>query len=57
MESYTQLIHEERYQIHALTKAGHNQLEIARMLGCNKSSIDQESRCNKGFRVHRPNKA
>ncbi|WP_153041610.1 helix-turn-helix domain-containing protein, partial [Solemya velesiana gill symbiont] len=38
---YTQLIQEERYQIHALMKAGHNQTEIARVLGRHKSTISR----------------
>jgi len=57
MKSYTQLTQEERYQIHALMKAGHNQTEIARILGRSKSTISREVRRNKGMRGYRPKQA
>lgn len=37
--SYTQLTREQRYQIYALKKAGHLQVEIARVVGVDKSTI------------------
>ena len=54
---YTQLTQEERYQIHALMKAGHNQTEIARVLGRHKSTISREIRRNRGLRGYRPKQA
>lgn len=57
MESYTQLTQEERYQIHALMKAGHNQTEIAQLLERHKSTISRELRRNKGLRGYRPSQA
>ena len=42
MSGYTQLTQEERYQIYALMKAGHNQSEIAAVLGRDKSTISRE---------------
>jgi len=55
--SYTQLTQEQRYQIHALMKAGHNQMEIARVLGVHKSTISRECRRNRGLRGYRPAQA
>jgi IS30 family transposase len=54
---YAQLTQEERYQIHALMKAGHNQTEIAEMLGRHKSTISRELRRNRGLRGYRPKQA
>lgn len=54
---YTQLTQEERYQIHALMKAGHNQTEIAKVLGRHKSTISREIRRNRGLRGYRPKQA
>ncbi|MDR4486182.1 MAG: IS30 family transposase [Nitrospirales bacterium] len=54
---YTQLTQEERYQIHALMKAGHNQTEIARVLERHKSTISRELRRNRGLRGYRPKQA
>ena len=54
MKSYTQLTQEERYQIHALMKAGHGQAEIARVLGRSKSTISRELRRNRGLRGYWP---
>jgi IS30 family transposase len=39
MRGYTQLTQEERYQIHALMKAGHYPTEIARIIDVHKSTI------------------
>lgn len=54
---YTQLTQEERYQIYALMKAGHNQTEIAHILGRDKSTISRELRRNSGLRGYRPKQA
>lgn len=54
---YTQLTQEERYQIQALMKAGHNQTEIAEVLGRHKSTISRELRRNHGLRGYRPRQA
>ena len=37
--SYIQLAREQRYQIKALLKMGHNQTQIAKAIGVNKSTI------------------
>jgi len=55
--SYTQLTQEQRYQIHALLKMGHQQIGIAECLGVHKSTISRELRRNKGLRGYRPNQA
>lgn len=57
MRGYTQLTQEERYQIYVLMKAGHNQSEIAAVLGRNKSTISRELRRNRGLRGYRPKQA
>jgi len=57
MRGYTQLAQEERYQIYALAKAGHNQAEIAKVLGRHKSTISRELRRNQGLRGYRPKQA
>jgi transposase, IS30 family len=46
--NYTQLTYEQRYQICALVKAGQNQSQIARLMGCHKSTISRELRRNQG---------
>ena len=40
--NYKHLSQAEKYQIHALMKAGHNQSEIAKVLDLNKSSVSRE---------------
>ncbi|TLS76913.1 IS30 family transposase [Mariprofundus erugo] len=55
--SYTQLTREQRYQIYALKKAGHLQVEIARVIGVNKSTISRELSRNTGLRSYRPKQA
>lgn len=55
--SYKQLTHEERYQISALLKAGHNQTEIAMILERHKSTISREISRNTGLRGYRPKQA
>ena len=57
MGIYTQLTQEERYQIHALMKAGHEQAEVARILGRSPSTISRELRRNKGLKGYRPKQA
>ena len=53
----TQLTREQRYQIYALLKAGHDQSETATLLGCHKSTISREMRRNRGQRGYRPKQA
>jgi len=57
MKRYTQLTREERYQIYALKQAGHNQSEIAALLGRDKSTISREVSRNRGMRGYRPRQA
>lgn len=52
--SYTQLTREQRYQIYALMKVGHNQTEIAAAVDCHKSTISRELRRNRGHKGYRP---
>lgn len=55
--SYTQLTQEQRYQIYALLKIGHNGTEIAKVLGSHKSTICRELHRNCGQRGYRPKQA
>lgn len=55
--SYLQLAREQRYQIYALKKAGHNQSHIAVFIGCHKSTISRELRRNCGQKGYRPQQA
>jgi IS30 family transposase len=55
--SYTQLTQEQRYQIYALLKIGHNQKEIAEVIGSHKSTISRELRRNCGQKGYRPKQA
>ncbi len=55
--SYTQLTREQRYQIYALNKAGHNQTEMASIIGVHKSTLSREVRRNRGQRGYRPKQA
>ena len=55
--NYTQLTYEQRYQIAILKKAGHFQVEIAKLIGVNKSTVSRELRRNHGRRGYRPNQA
>lgn len=55
--SYYQLTENERYQIYALKKAGHNQKHIASLLKRNDSTISRELTRNKGLRGYRPKQA
>jgi IS30 family transposase len=51
---YTHLSQEERYQIYALKKVGHDQSDIARILERNKSTVCRELKRNCGARWYRP---
>lgn len=55
--SYAQLAREQRYQIYALMKAGHNQTQIAAVVACHKSTISRELRRNRGQQGYYPNQA
>ena len=55
--SYTQLTHEERYQIYALKKTGQNQAQIAEVLGRNPATISRELSRNRGLKGYRPKQA
>lgn len=55
--SYRQLAREQRYQIKALMKAGHNQTQIASNIGCHKSTISRELRRNRRLKGYRPHQA
>lgn len=57
MKHYTQLDHEQRYQISGLHKAGWKQTQIADEMGMHKSTISREFRRNKGRRGWRPKQA
>ena len=52
--NYRQLAREQRYQIYALMRAGHNQSQIAMVVGCHKSTISRELRRNRGLKGYRP---
>jgi IS30 family transposase len=52
--SYRQLAHGQRYQIYALKKAGHNQTQIAVVVGCHKSTISRELGRNRGQKKYYP---
>ena len=52
--NYKQLTQEQRYQISALIKAGHNQTQIAAIIGVHKASISREFARNRGRRGYRP---
>ncbi len=55
--SYTQLTQEQRYQISALLKMGHNRTEIATVIGVHKSTVSRELRRNRGQSGYRPKQA
>ncbi len=55
--SYAQLAREQRYQIYALMKAGHNQTQIAAVIACHKSTISRELRRNCGQQGYYPSQA
>lgn len=55
--SYAQLTRDQRYQIYRLKKAGHNQSEIAAVIGCHKSTISRELQRNCGPKDYYPKQA
>jgi IS30 family transposase len=57
MSNYTQLTQEQRYQISALLKMDHTQIEIAKVIGVHKSTVSRELRRNRGLRGYRPKQA
>jgi len=57
MRTYHQLTQAQRYQIYALQKTKHTQIEIAAVLGVHKSSICRELKRNRGQRGYRPQQA
>jgi IS30 family transposase len=57
MRIYMQLTQEQRYQIYALLKAGHNQTKIASLIKVHKSTISRELRRNRGLKGYRPKQA
>jgi hypothetical protein len=57
MRTYTQLTHEQRYQIYSLLKEGLNQTEIANIIQVHKSTISRELRRNRGMKGYRPKQA
>ncbi len=57
MSHYTQLTREERYQIYALKTAGHNQVDIAKVIGRHKATVSRELARNRGLRGYRPKQA
>lgn len=57
MSGYTQLTHEQRYQIQALLKTGQNQAQIATVLDVHKTTISRELRRNRKLRGYRPPQA
>lgn len=56
MYSYKQLTQEQRYGIY-LTKTGHNQIEIASMIGVHKPIVSRELCLNHGERGYRSHQA
>jgi len=57
MKPYSQLTLEQRYGIYSLLKTGHNQSEIAAVLGVHKSTISREINRNCGQRGYRHKQA
>ena len=55
--TYAQLTREQRYQIYALQKAGHNQTETAVIICVHKATVSRELRRNRGGRGYRPRQA
>ena len=55
--TYKHLSQAERYQIHALMKAGHSQYQIAKLMDRHKSTISRELTRNTGSRGYRPKQA
>ncbi len=57
MRTYHQLTQIQRYQIYALQKTKHSQVEIATVVGVHKSSVSHELKRNRGERGYRPQQA
>jgi transposase, IS30 family len=57
MEPYHQLTREQRYQIYALKKTGHPNVEIAQVIGVHKSTVGRELKRNRGAKGYRPRQA
>ena len=57
MRTYKQLTQIQRYQIYALKRMDHNQIEIASVIGVHKSTISRELHRNCGQRGYRPKQA
>jgi IS30 family transposase len=57
MRTYCQLTQEQRYQIYALKKTGHSGMEIAEVIGVDKSTVSRELKRNRGQRGYRPQQA
>ena len=57
MRTYKQLTQEQRYQIYALMRMGHNQTEIAEIVSVHKSTVSRELQRNRGQRGYRPKQA
>ena len=57
MRTYQQLTQEQRYQIYALKKMGHNQTEISESIGVHKATVSRELSRNTGQRGYRPRQA
>jgi IS30 family transposase len=57
MKPYHQLTREQRYQISALLKMRHSQVEIAGILHVHKSTVSRELKRNRGKRGYRPKQA
>lgn len=57
MQKYTHLTLEQRYQISSDLKSNISISEIARRLGCHKSTISREIKRNTGLRGYRPKQA
>lgn len=57
MTTYKHLTQAQRYQIQALKQAKTPQSEIARIIGCHKSTISRELNRNTGKRGYRPKQA
>jgi len=55
--NYTHLTQNERYQIYILSRAGHKQREIAKLLNRRPSTISRELTRNRGLRGYRPRQA
>ncbi len=55
--NYTHLTQDERYQIYILSKADHDQSDIACLLNRSKATISRELRRNRGQRGYRPKQA